>query len=135
MSAWSEDTFGNDAACDWIAVFLEAPGLDIVWDAVNRVQNSDDYLDSDAGCECLAACEVLARLQGHWGLRNAYSEDLDAWIEANPVAVPDELKQAAGLAMDRILGPGSELPELWDEGGRNDKWHDAIDDLRMRVGV
>ncbi len=67
------------------------------------------------------------------GERNAYSEDLDKWVEANPQRVPDKFKQHAGQAIARILGPESELPELWDEGGRNEAWHAAVDDLRKRV--
>lgn len=133
MGAWSEDTFGNDTACDWIGTFLANPGLHVVNETINNVLSTDDYLDSDEACECLAACEVIARLQGRWGLRNSYSERLDAWIESNPQSVPAELKESADAAVARILAPESELTELWDEDGRNDEWHDAIDDLRARV--
>jgi hypothetical protein len=133
MGAWSEDTFGNDAACDWIGSFLDEPGIDRVITAINVVLSTDDYLDSDEACECLAACEVIARLQGKWGVRNAYSEQLDNWVVANPITVPTDLKEAADAAIERILGPESELPELWDDGCRNEAWHTAIDDLRMRV--
>jgi len=133
MGAWSEDTFGNDTACDWVGTFVANPGLETVQEAFDAVLASDDYLEADAACECLAACEVIARLQGKWGLRNAYSEDLDQWVEANPMAVPDSLKEAAAAAIEKILGPDSELPELWDEDGRNEQWHSAVDDLRERV--
>jgi hypothetical protein len=133
MGAWAEDTFGNDTACDWVGSFLEQPGLPAVKSAIDAVLNADDYLDSDAACDCLAACEVIARLQGKWGVRNAYSEDLDQWVEANPTNVPEALKAAAVSAIERILGPASELPELWDEGGPNEDWHKAMDDLRERV--
>jgi hypothetical protein len=107
MGAWAEDTFGNDSACDWAGDFLENPGLETVQEAIDAVLGTDDYLDS-------------------------YSESLDAWIEANPTTVPKGLKVAANAAIDRILGPDSELPELWDEGGRNEAWHNAIEDLRQR---
>ncbi len=135
MGAWAEDTFGNDTACDWIGTFLDDPGLPAVRSAIEAVLDTDpdDYLDSDEACECLGACEVIARLQGKYGERNAYSEDLDQWIADNPTVVPDDLKAAADSAIERILGPDSELPELWDEGGRNESWHKAIDDLRLRV--
>jgi hypothetical protein len=66
-------------------------------------------------------------------MRNSYSEDLDAWVEANPTTVPEDIRDAAVSAIERILGPNSELPELWDEGGRNEKWHAAVHDLRERV--
>ena len=36
-------------------------------------------------------------------------------------------------AIERILGEDSELPELWDEGGHNERWHRTIDDLRERI--
>lgn len=133
MGAWAEETFGNDTSCDWIGTFLDHPGLPAVTSAIETVLETDDYLDSDVACDCLAACEVIARLQGKWGLRNAYSKDLDEWIEANPTSVPDSLKSAADAAIERILGADSELLELWDEGGRNEDWHKAIDDLRARI--
>ena len=133
MGAWAEDTFGNDSACDWVGMFLDAPGLRAVKEAIEIVLRTDDYLDSDEACHCLGACEVIARLQGKWGLRNAYSDDLDKWVEANAIDVPDDLKEAADSAIARILGPDSELPELWDDGGRNEVWHNAIDDLRERI--
>ena len=133
MGAWAEDTFGNDTACDWVGTFLDDPGLPAVNSAIEAVLETDDYLDSDEACKCLAACEVIARLQGKWGRRNAYSEELDKWIEANPTAIPDDLKTAADSAIERLLGADSELPELWDDGGRNDDWHQAIDDLRERI--
>jgi hypothetical protein len=133
MGAWSEDTFGNDTSCDWVEDFLANPGLSAVKSAIDAVLETDDYLDSDEACQCLAACEVIARLQGRWGLRNAYSEELDEWIEANPTSIPDSLKSAADAAIERILGADSELLELWDEGGRNAEWHQAIDDLRVRI--
>lgn len=133
MGAWAEDTFGNDTACDWVDTFLDDPGLPAVKSAIKAVLDTDDYLDSDAAWECLAACEVIARLQGKWGIRNAYSEELDEWIEANPTAISDDLRTAADSAIERILGADSELPELWDEDGRNEDWHKAIDDLRERI--
>ncbi len=133
MGAWAEDTFGNDAACDWTGVFLENPGLEPVRAAIDAVLNSEDDLDSDEACDGLAACEISARWQGRWGIRNPYSAALDEWIEANPMDVPSDMKTAADSAIEKILGPNSELRELWDDGGRNDDWHNAIDDLRARV--
>src|SRR5690606_30723058 len=109
-------------------------GLEAVAEALNAVtEEGDDYLDSDLAAEAIAACEVIARLRGNWGKRSAYSEDLDAWIEANPADVPDALIQQAVKVLDRIEGENSELAELWDDGGRNETWHSEIDDLRNGV--
>lgn len=133
MGAWSEDTFGNDTACDWVVEFLDSPELEAVSQALDAVLSGDGYLDSDVACEALAACEVLARLQGNWGLQDAYSEELDLWIEENPQPVETEMVEKAVEAIARIAGDDSELAELWDEGGRNDAWHSAVDDLARRV--
>lgn len=134
MGAWSEETFGNDRACDWVGEFLSDPSLVAVREAVELVCDNDDYLESDEAQDCLAACEVIARLQGKWGVRDSYSEDLDQWIEDNPTAVPEELKDLASAAIDRILGPESELQQLWDEGDGYEAWHAAVEGLRERVG-
>ncbi|MEM9771919.1 MAG: DUF4259 domain-containing protein [Cyanobacteria bacterium P01_D01_bin.73] len=133
MGAWAEDTFGDDMACDWTYSFLENPGLAAVREAIQTVIDTDGYLDSREACQCLAACEVIARAQGKWGLRNGYSEELDRWVEANPITIPEELKTAADEAIARILGDDSELPAIWDDGGRSEAWHGAMDDLRRRV--
>ena len=61
--------------------------------------DEDDYLECDEACDCLGACEVIARLQGQWGIKNPYSEDLDKWVEANPTPVSDDLKILAVSAI------------------------------------
>lgn len=133
MGAWAEDTFGNDTACDWVSEFMDNPNIAFINKTIDEVLSEDDYLDSDVACECLAACEAIARLQGNWGIRNAYSEDLDKWIESYSPKISGELVEKAKLAIQRILSDDSELAELWDEGGRNDDWHDSVDDLLKRL--
>jgi hypothetical protein len=133
MGAWSENAFGNDIACDWAGDFVDDPGLDRIRSALDAVLKTDGYLDSDPACECLVACEIIARLQGRWGLRDSYSADIDTWVTANPTAISRDLQDAAIAAIDRILGEDSELVELWDDGGPNSEWHEAMDDLRNRV--
>ncbi|MEM7477741.1 MAG: DUF4259 domain-containing protein [Planctomycetota bacterium] len=51
----------------------------------------------------------------------------------NPFKISEELRSAADSAIQRILGPESELVELWDAGGRNEAWHNSVDDLRKRI--
>ena len=133
MGAWSEDTFGNDTACDWIYDFLDAPGVSTVSKALDAVLDEKEYLDSDIACEALAACEVIARLKGNWGLRDAYSEELDNWIKGNPQQVSPEIVAKADAAISKIMGKNSELLELWDEDGKNSTWHRKIKDLQERI--
>ena len=94
----------------------------------------DEYVDQDVACNALAACEVLARLRGNHGYENAYTKKVDAWVSAHPSTPPPALLKRALSVIDRILGDGSELRELWEESGGDD-WRKAMDDLRRRVGA
>ena len=135
MGAWSADAFGNDAACDWASGLEDVDDLRLVRRALDAVLSvSDDYLDSDVACEGLAACEVVARLKGHWGIRNAYTETVDQWVEAHPIKPPENLVRAALAAIARILSPPSELLELWEEADA-EEWRAAVEDLQHRVGT
>lgn len=132
MGAWSADTFGNDTACDWSADLSEEDDLTFVEETLEDIVEEDDYLDSDEACEGLAACEVIARLKGNWGVRNSYTEPVDAWVQAHPSRPSAELVALADSAIQRILGDESELRELWEETG-DQEWFEAVKDLRRRV--
>lgn len=133
MGAWAEDSFGNDTAADWAGDFAASPGLEIVREAIAEVLDEEDYLESDVASNCVAACEVIARLQGNWGEESPYSEEIDTWVRANPMPVPADLRADALAALGRVRGPDSELQELWEEDGPNDVWRREMDDLRSRV--
>jgi len=133
MGAWAADTFGNDTACDWTYGLEKVDDLSLVCQAFEAVLTAgDDYCEADIACEGLAACEVIARLKGNWGLRNAYSETIDQWIETHKIQPYEGLVQTALEVIDRILAPRSELLQLWEEADANE-WRTAVDDLRDRV--
>jgi hypothetical protein len=133
MGAWSADTFGNDTACDWAFDLEGVDDLSLVRQAFVAVLDvGSDYLDADIASEGLAACEVIARLKGHWGLRDPYSEPVDKWVERHPTKPPDDLVQAALAVLDRVITPPSELLELWEEADATE-WDAAVADLRKRV--
>ena len=133
MGAWGADTFDNDAAGDWSYGLEGADGLTHVrttLDAVIAV--GDGYLDVDAACEGLAACEVVARLKGNWGARNAYSESVDRWVEGYGAPPPAGLTEMALAVIERVLTTPSELLELWEEDDPTE-WHSSVENLRSRV--
>lgn len=133
MGAWAEDAFGNDTACDWAGDFSENPSLDTVKSAIDCVVESEEYLESDEACEGLVACEIVARLKVNWGEKSAYSEEIDKWVESMNTQPGVELVAAAEKAINRILDENSELQELWDEDGENEKWHSEMNELLARV--
>lgn len=133
MGAWDVGTFDNDTACDWAYGIEKADDLSLVRETFDRViAVGDDYLESDAACEGLAACEVIARLKGNWGIRNPYTETIDKWIEGHASLPYEGLVPLATAVIDRVLTTPSELLELWEEGDATE-WKRAVQDLRVRV--
>jgi hypothetical protein len=134
MGAWSAETFGNDTACDWSYGLENVDDLSLVRQAFEAVlDEGDDYLDADIACEGLAACEVIARLKGNWGVRNSFTEPVDQWVETHKAAPSETLVRTALAVIDRVLAPQSELRELWEEADASE-WRGAVADLRARVG-
>ncbi len=134
MGAWGTGVFDNDTACDW-AYELEAQGdLALIERTLDTVLAAgDEYLDASDAEEALAAIEAIARLQGHWGVRNSYTANMDAWVEQVKFQPSEMLLKKAHAAIDRILGEDSELLELWGDSDSLNEWKRTIEDLRSRV--
>jgi hypothetical protein len=131
MGAWGKLAFDNDEANDWASDLEWSNDLSLVELAFKRIEDRrDEDVDPHLACDALAACEVLARLQGNHGYKNAYTEQVDEWVAAHPLTPSSTLLRRAEAVIARILGEGSELRQLWD-GDRD--WHEAVDDLRKRV--
>jgi hypothetical protein len=131
MGAWGELAFDNDTANDWAYGLDDVTDLSLVESALDELEDvGDEYLDQDVACNALAACEVLARLLGNFGYRNAYTEKVDNWVVAHPTKPDSALLNRAREAIDRILDEESELRELWEDG---DSWRKSIEDLRQRL--
>ena len=136
MGAWGTGALDNDEACDWAADLEESGNLETITQALERVAacGKTHELHSGDACEGLAACEAVARLKGHWGVRNAFTERLDRWVEAHPGEPSAKLVALACAAIDRILAPPSELLELWEENDEDlPAWREGVLELRTRV--
>jgi hypothetical protein len=132
MGAWDVGSFDNDDAADWAYGLEATKDLSLVERTLDQALASA-YLNAYAAAEVVAAIEVIARLQGHWGERSAYSEAVDSWVEANPMLPPGALVAKAHQVLDRILGADSELNALWQESDEHAAWLAAIGDLKSRV--
>jgi hypothetical protein len=133
MGAWGVLAFDNDDAGDWAYGLEEVDDLSLVESAMEVVEGAGDYLESPDAANALAACEVIARLQGQPGYTNAYTETVDNWVAAHQVKPSAKLVARAGAVIDRILGNSSELAELWRESDDGDAWVAAVEELRSRV--
>lgn len=136
MGSWGVETFDNDTACDWTYGLEDSHDLALVTSALQAaIDSGSEPLDADCACEALAACEVVARLKGQWGTRNAYTETVDAWVTAHPSAATSEVVGSASSAIDRVLSPPSELLDLWEESPEREQWKASVADLRARVNA
>jgi hypothetical protein len=133
MGDWGYDTFENDNACDWLFGLEDVDDLSLVTETFEHILAVGPKLlvASDAE-EGLAACEVVARLKGHYGQRDAYTEDLDQWVKSHRLTPSPDLIQTALAVIARVLTPPSELLDLWEESDL-DQWKQAVENLRGRV--
>ncbi|QNH11215.1 DUF4259 domain-containing protein [Xanthomonas sp. SI] len=135
MGAWSHESFGNDTACDWSGPLADAVDLAYVDETLQRVLDAgdDEDLDMAASCEAIAAAEVVARLQGHFGVCDAYSRTVDDWVKKTRLVPSAALASKARAALDRIVSVPSELRELWEESEDAEAWLFAVSALRDRI--
>lgn len=133
MGAWGVLAFDNDDANDWAYGLDETDNLSLVESALNSVGAVDVYLEAPDASNALAACEVLARLNGKTGYQDAYTEKVDRWIAAHPIKPPAALIARADAAIGRILDDNSELRALWSDTDKNDEWLAAVEELRQRL--
>ena len=136
MGTWSHESFGNDTACDWSGPLADTVDLTYVDETLQRVLDAgDDDLDMDVSCEAIAAAEVVARLQGHFGLRDAYSQSVDDWVAKTHQVPGADLANKARAVLDRIVSAPSELLELLEESEDAEAWLSAVSALRDRISV
>ncbi|TMB46646.1 MAG: DUF4259 domain-containing protein [Chloroflexi bacterium] len=133
VGAWGVLAFDNDDANDWAYDLDGVSDLSLVRSALEQIEAvGSGYLEQGLACNALAACEVLARLRGRPGYTNAYTDKVDQWVATHQIDPPMGLIARGEAAVVRILGPESELRELWEETG-GQEWRAAVDDLRSRM--
>ncbi len=129
MGTWGTGAFDNDTASDWSSDLVEAEDLSLVTETLRSAQEVDDEeLDDDLRLEALAACEVIARLQGR--RRDGAPDAVDAWIRSRRFAPTPQLVKLAAHVMERITSTSDELAHLWS---RDQAWRASLQDLRKRV--
>ncbi len=133
MGAWGVLAFDNDDANDWAYGLEEVDDLSLVESAFDAVEAASDYLEAPDASNALAACEVLARLNGNAGYSNSYTEKVDQWVAAHPVKPSTALVARAVQVIERVLGDSSELRVLWSDSDENDLWIASVHELRERL--
>lgn len=135
MGVWGINTFDNDTAGDWSYGLEECDDLSYVRQTLENSISSGEVLDADIASEALAACEVIARLSGNWGERNAYTETVDDWVKGHPQEAPVGLIALATRVIDSVLREDSELRQLWEQSDEFEEWRECVADLNRRLGT
>jgi hypothetical protein len=136
MGAWAVDAFGNDDACDWANGLSESKDLTLVESTLSKVLAvGDEYLESPEATEGIAAAETVARLQGNFGEKNSYTEEVDKWVSGIKIKTGTELANKAHAVIDRILIEPSELLELWQDSDDFDAWKASVLNVKSRIHV
>jgi hypothetical protein len=118
MGTWDIGPFANDSAgdfCDLLDKSAPDERVALLRDALGAVLDQE-YVDDGDGTEAVAAAAIVAgQLPG--------GEEFEADVHGpdEPIGpLPDDLRELAVRALDRVLGESSEVAELWAVGGRPD---------------
>ncbi len=132
MGAWSHEPFGNDDANDWAYGLDEARDLGLIESALDKVLDSEGYLEAPVASEAVGAVEVIAKLLGRGTQSDAYTEQIDEWVKTVGLKPSSALLEKASRTLDRIMSDDSELRELWQEEGTGD-WESSIANLKKAI--
>lgn len=132
MGAWSHEPFGNDDANDWAYGLENVNDLSLIEEAIDRVLEADEYLESPEASEAVGAIEVLAKMLGKGTQSDTYTEKVDEWVKSVSVHPSAALLAKANHALERILDKNSELRELWEEA-EAEEWKSSIASLQRAI--
>ena len=129
MNTWGTGSFENESATEFIKEVLE-DGPVALEEAFEVTLDPDTTeLEAEEGARALAAAEiVLAQLSGE--SETVTDPDLRAWLDDLGDGDLSELRELALESLDRVLAPGSELPELWQDSPDSAEWRASVNQLR-----
>lgn len=133
MGAWSVEPFGNDVAADWAWELEDESDWGVVDDALADALEDIEDVERDTAIIAVAAAEVVAHGLGHATQRDAYTEEVEAFIVRAGRPTLDTVALAIA-ALTAACGEGSELATEW-AGAGDPGWCEAIEDLRSALST
>lgn len=92
-----------------------------------------EFLAAEEGWRALAAAELLAAaLSGE--TEGLPDPAVRGWVGSANLTELEPLHEVARAALERVLGPDSELPELWAEREDAEAWEAEVERLRDALG-
>lgn len=137
MRSWGTGSFDNDSAKEFTAEVVQ-DGEFALREAFEVVLDPDmDYVEAEEGARAVAAAEILvAVLTGETA--TVTDAALRHWVQnadrsADQMSLTN-LRELAGEALDRVLAPESELPDLWEDEAGYTSWLAGMQRLRAALG-
>ena len=137
LNTWGTGSFENEFAAEFVKEVLE-DGPAALEEALEVVLDPDLIdLEAEEGQRAVAAAEVVQiHLSGDAAL--VTDAGLRAWLSELDTGELDNLRDLALEALERVLGPASELPELWQdetENGSGAEWLAGMQRLRTNLSA
>lgn len=133
MGAWGSGSFENDDAADFLSDLMDGKDLAPVRDVLQTVLKVGGYLEAQDASQAIAAAEVLAAAAGRPTVAAQRKSKLCEWLARYQPPVDPRLLANAVQALDRIVGEGSELKELWEDAGTASEWIEAVETVRSKL--
>lgn len=126
MGTWGEGPFDDDGASDWAWELEESMDWGVVEIALRGAADvgADDYLEAPDGQIAWAAAAVVAAVDDP---TIRLPDGVSNWLGHHRAARPREIRGVGLQALRRVLGPNSELVELWREAGEEDAWRKKVE--------
>lgn len=133
MNVWGTGSFENEVGAAFAqevvqdGAFALAEAFDVALDP------DTGFLAAEEGHRVLAAAELLvAALTGETG--GITDAPLRAWVASANLTELEPLRELARAALERVLGPESELPDLWADRQDAGAWQTDVERLRAALG-
>jgi hypothetical protein len=130
MGRWGYQIFDNDFACDFVLNVVGDGGIVAIEEALDRLLSSGDRdLETWEADEGLAAADIVARLLGSFGQRDAYTATIDAWVKGSPATASPAMVEKAQQAIRRILAEYNK----YEDSEEFDEWKREVNALMERL--
>lgn len=133
MNAWNSGSFDNDSARDFMVEVIQ-DGEFALREAFEVVLDPDmDYVEVEEGARAIAAAEILTAVLTGDTLKIT-DAGLRLWVQNAEKTGLGDLRALAAEALNRVLAPDSELPELWEDTADSGAWLSDVQRLRSNLG-
>lgn len=126
MAAWGTKTFEEDTANDWIQELIDSE--DQREFLIDSLSTDPGYIEADQGSSILAAAETLIALLDD--ARVGIPGELVDWVGDNECEDVSDLPEVALAAINKVVGPESELFEIWSDSEDFDEWLENVEQMR-----